>query len=967
MSADDALPWTTSRCNRLLRPLSSKLAKLRKELERPPSSPAEPRGASSAFATKQPPNKTTNFTRPAHKPRGFDKATDPDWRPGAKPAAAKKTYGGRGARKLAGGLRREGASVRHVSRPGEIAFTPLMARMGGQLQSSPTAQMSPLKKYGKNRGPLLVNSKQFQPARHMHPDLHKLVQRLLEAYANLLQATTTGHEKRWKGTRSLMGACLRRLPSYIALEEHFATLDKLEEEDETEDRDVANDVYEHLEAQFEHQPGQGWRPFRQVVRAHATSLLCNAIEDRLLGPDSLSIMVTHCLNVSAWDEAERMLLAYIPRMEVLPMPVCLQADLFNMQKQPFLSLFKSFVDRTGRYRLLYSLLEYMVALDLLPLEWLATECMRPLWDRLVRSISENDHRTRDSAYQFMETATLASMGLPDARFLEEQVAASVSRRFVPSSREDLRLALNTTFSSLLTVLCSIALVSSNREDPVGKSVAQRIARALDTTLIALSTRGNIRDELQRLDADGEDVQVFAQRALWVNFAAFVVHLEGCSHTAPTVVLTAASYGSILSWTAAQFNVTGVNSATVFTALPALIASIARGTGRIWQDDGFDQIQRLVAAFMSTSRFRLPHKLWTLKRLALESAMEFAYSTGDVEHMIFARSIEQTMRNQGRLVIVNSPDKDAPPTASGGFKWEEGIGEWVACTPFAKQIVQRQPRKAVRALDLLPTPGPSEDEMAESCATKNGQGHDGSMWDTTAFDSDEEDALPDSSPIKLAPLLSSSSLGKRVRASSPMVLIPAKRPQTTPPDTPSVRFYTEPLSDQLDQRQQSHRYDAPRRSRRSTRHLHALTSRLRTQRSQTSLERGLRNIGRSAYTEQDEADDSYEEDDSFSSSRSSPRSSPPKPRYGIPRTRSSRRTCPSTHISNASNTTNRDAITNHHHHDNNPDELSTTPTRHRFIPPRTAPSTRKRPLHTRIRTATVAHSDASGSEDDLSLP
>ena len=97
MSTDDTLPWTTSRCNRLLRPLSSKLTKLRKELERPRTASAETRNVSSAFAIKGSPQKTTNFTRPANKPRGFEKARDPDWRPGARPGTGKKTtYGGRG-------------------------------------------------------------------------------------------------------------------------------------------------------------------------------------------------------------------------------------------------------------------------------------------------------------------------------------------------------------------------------------------------------------------------------------------------------------------------------------------------------------------------------------------------------------------------------------------------------------------------------------------------------------------------------------------------------------------------------------------------------------------------------------------------------------------------------------------------------------------------------------------------------
>jgi hypothetical protein len=46
--ATDELPWTTSRCNRLLRPISSKLAKLRADFERLRSAGGETRAAGGA-------------------------------------------------------------------------------------------------------------------------------------------------------------------------------------------------------------------------------------------------------------------------------------------------------------------------------------------------------------------------------------------------------------------------------------------------------------------------------------------------------------------------------------------------------------------------------------------------------------------------------------------------------------------------------------------------------------------------------------------------------------------------------------------------------------------------------------------------------------------------------------------------------------------------------------------------------
>jgi hypothetical protein len=849
MAANEDLPWTTSRCNRLLRPISSKLAKLRIELERPRSADIESRLTSTAFTTKCSPCKTINFTRPVQKPRGFDKARDPDWRPDAKTSrGGKKTYGGRGVRKVSA-FQQSAVSVNRASRPGEIAFTPLIARIGNQPQSSPYVQHSPLKKYGKNRGPLQVNVDWTQ----LPEDLRKLVQGAAEAYANLLQATTEGQEKSWRGTRSLLGACLRRLPAYIELEEHFAKLDREEDDEDPEREDISGEIYGHLENQFEQRPGYGWRPFKQVVRAHATSLLCDAIADEIISLDSLSMMVTHCFRTSAWDEAERLLLAYLPLLEPLSMPASVKVDLFNAHRSPYLYAFKSFVDHTGRHRLLFDLLEHMVAHELLPLEWLATDCMRPVWDRLVRSTTSNDHRIFAHAFQFLETVVLAGMGLPDERLLADETTST--RRFVPSSREDLRSALNTTYSSLFTVMCSISLVNNTRDDEIGRGITKRISWMLDVIVIATLSRNDIRSEFRLLQAHAEDGQTFLQRAVWMVFASILVHLDNDPAGGSTVSLELHGLIRGVDWLASQYSANGINMAPILGSLPAIISSVARGTGRIWKDDGFDQLQRLVQALMSLSGYRLPHKLWTLKRLALESATEFAQDTGMVEHLTYARDIEQKMRTQGQLVIVPSPQKNGSLSTSGGFRWEEGIGEWVACTPFAKQGVRRLVRKPVRVLELLPTPAQSEDEDT----LPNNNCNVGLMSDTSMFEQEDEDAMPQSSPIKRAPRASASSLGKRQRALSPMVIVPIKRTRTTPPDTP-IKFYPVLPNEKTEA-------DTPRRSRRSRKEILTLASRLRTQRSRTSLESGLRTQGRKMYTEPAEVDDwTSEETDSVSESQ-----------------------------------------------------------------------------------------------------
>lgn len=860
MSSDDALPWTTSRCNRLLRPLLSKLAKLRKELERPRSSGGEPRAVSSAFATKGSPVKTTNFTRPAHKPRGFDKVRDPDWRPGAKTGAGKKTYGGRAGRKIAN-LQRNGSDASNASRPGEIAMTPFLARATVQLHSSPQIQPSPLKKFGKNRGPLLASVEQFTAPR-VSADIHKLIHGLSEAYANLLQATTTGDERRWQGTRPLFGACLRKIPAYIELEEHFAQLDKLEEED-TDNREIPNEIYEYLESRFEQRLGQGWRPFRQVVRAHGTTLVCKAITDGILEVPTLGLLVTHCLNVSAWDEAEKLLLAYAPRIEPLPFPRSMKADLFDHQKHPYLAIFKMFVDRTNRHRLIYDLLEHMIAFELLPLEWLATQSMRSTWDRLVRILSENDVRAAENAYRFFETTSLASTGLPDPRLLADEITGAVARRFAPSAREDLRSALNTTFFSLYTVLGSIALVKNNRYNTADEVELNQIPWVLDAINITLSHREDAKDEVKFLDPDKEDAQLYAQRALWTFFTGLFLRLDGRTRNSSNIQIQIPDLIKLVGLTLDIYAFKQINIASILSTLPPLLSSMAQGTGRIWGNDGFDQLQRVVSALTTITGCRLPHQLWTFKRLALETSMEFAHSTGHRDHMAYYRSIENQMRVAGKLVISQSPEKCNSPINDGGFRWEEGIGEWVTCTPFAKQATKRRPRQPMRVLDLLPTPEQSGDEklkvdceLSEDCIE---------LPTDQDYDEEEEEGnhvLP-SSPIRQVLDPARKSIGQCMQTFSPKVVIPGKQKRSMTDDSQNILFF--PYLPEND-----YRDSAPRRSHRSMRELQALSPRCRTLRSRDTDSSGLRKVTRPSYTEpilkseDEDVDEDVEEGESVSS-------------------------------------------------------------------------------------------------------
>ncbi|KAF2009258.1 hypothetical protein BU24DRAFT_428805 [Aaosphaeria arxii CBS 175.79] len=766
-----SIPWTTSRCHRLLRPIASRIITLRKENDahKRVSAVNEARTGSSSFSLPKrdsPVEVEANHavqSGTSKKPRGFDKVNDPDWVPGARihAAVAKRTYGGRPKRSAI--VKPQEKEDRKPAKPGEIAFTPLIQRTARNLET-PRTHGSPSRGRG---GSLIAKVEQIKAMKsQMRPEIGKLVEGLLDAYAKLLQATRNQEPKRRTGVRSLFEVCLQKLPSYIELEEYFTRLDKEEAED-GEDVDVCNEIYEHLEEQFGTRSGYGWQHFRQVVRSHGTSLICDAFSEGILGLEAAHAIIDLCMKATAWDEAEKFLWTFTALLRPLSPPNSFQADLFSIDTSVFVYLAKTFVERTGRHGLLYDLLEHMISQELLPLEWLATEGMRPVWNSLVRVLADDDARTSGHALRFLETTMCTGMGLPDESIFTSDEVDVVNKQIIPSSRKTLREALDTTFSSLLTVLTSIALVSYNQVNSYGHVTRERASWVLDSILIGLLKRSDVRSDLELLDATTENMQTFAQRAMWICFSSLLVHLNGDAPRPGLLSLDVQLLLRSMKWVLYQYSCHPIDIAPILATFPQLLSSTARCTGKAWQDDGFDQLQRLVDHLLSLREGRLPHPLWNFKRLALESCLEFAHTP---EHLAYVRQVEASMKSEGRVVLNHSPQKNGSPTApSGGFRWEEGIGEWVACTPFAKQVMKRIPRSSIRPLELLPTPVPSE----SSQTTLVDKDSPLKQMSNVSWDEDitlHSDIEPHSSPVaRLNPFAS-----RKRRSGSPMVVIPVMK-------------------------------------------------------------------------------------------------------------------------------------------------------------------------------------------------
>lgn len=725
---EDDQPWTTTRCNRLLRPISSRIAFLRKELE---NGKLRPAGTSAASSLRTKASGRNLCPSKGPRPRSSAKNADPDWIPNAKPGAAagrKRTYGGRVT--LSRMATQKQLDIAIPGRPGEVSVdTPIISRTLGPLQDTPLPQGSPTKQVKRGRKPIEREAFERQALKHhMAPEVWKQVNGLFDAYRNLLQATRPASNDdcgdngaKGRGTRSLMSTCIRQVPTYIALEEYWLAVDGKDEENE---RDLVNEIYVELEDRGAC-GGHGWRPMKELVRAHGTALLCDAFEDKVLHMETLRQIYRVCIQNGAYDEAEKLLASFLVVLKPLSPPPNAKTDfLFDASFSSYMHMLKTLLDIRHNYAFFYDQIEYMISQDILPLEWLATPSMGHIWSRIFRTFSYGgNNQTYASAYRLLETVVSLGAGLPADSIFDDGEVQIVTKQAKISSRTDLREALNNTLSSLLTLLSGIALTCKTRDMDGDQETVRRVTWTLDSLLIGLIKRKDVRTDLELLDPTQDSREAFARRALWSVAASFLVHLGECSLEPYMIILDLPTLISSINWIISQYSSDEVDMSSVLESFPSFIAATAQCTGRVFKDDGFDQLKHFVDALISVKHLQLSLASWSFKRIALDSCFEFAQSTKSGEHFAYARKIEQMLTKAGRSMVVRSPEKSSESSGEpAGFRWEEGIGEWVAYTP-ARYKVHRPSRKMCRRTSPIvlinALPSPAESQKANSSITTTG--------------------------------------------------------------------------------------------------------------------------------------------------------------------------------------------------------------------------------------------------------
>ena len=318
-------PWTATRCLRLLRPISSKICTLEK-LRRNGENVED----DDLFYDSENDGRIANQAVQAHR-EYLDESWDFEERPRKK---VKRTYSSR----QRNGVERT-ASKHHKEQDGVGGAGPWKTHQGA----------NDVQTYGPNKigGEVANNVKydsleqlfdvpynqeafsiyQRTTAKHIAEttgiaqskkkttsnsnERFNLCKGITGSVSALLKATNGTIGKRGIGASSLYAMCLKRMPRFIAEEEHFTRIEKPDS-----DQDVISDIYTYLENQA---ISDSWKPLRTIVRAHGIQHICAAIDQSILSIGMALEMVQVCLREKACDEAATimhyMMRAFLQKLE----------------------------------------------------------------------------------------------------------------------------------------------------------------------------------------------------------------------------------------------------------------------------------------------------------------------------------------------------------------------------------------------------------------------------------------------------------------------------------------------------------------------------------------------------------------------------------------------------------------------------------------------------------------------------
>ena len=691
--------WTSARCNRLLRPISSKIAALRKARQTRLGQDETPqetcrcngykavdicKGAANDYGKI--PSYSANIAETATAHSGDEWTSSP--RPFKK---IKRTYSSKNRSQVIGGANQ---NVHRV----QPAYPPREREIGLPRDftfSSCQSYIVPFASIEGNPHPLQNTERNNLPevARRTASEEWRLLDGICKGLVALLKATSSEPSSR-KSCRSLFSTCLRQVPTYIREEEMLSKT-----EDPTNDGDISSAVYSDLE-KFGSLPGAGWDPLREVVRAHGISMVGEAIQEGTIAPADARHISCLCLALSAYDEAQGILESMTITEPPADKQPSKEATLSAGEAQAIYSSMEKFVSHTGRQGFVYRQTAAMLNSGILPLEWMSSKVMISHWNGMIRSITQGDEHARSATILIQLTLSkwykkAGRTPFPDVHDIRVRLRKALHRpalRSVASSQaakaadtqsdfthagisllDDANDGLYDTIFNVLTVFSAISLLrdsepAQNSDDAQGPSVP--ILQGL-----GLEVRQAL--EMASYNTDSQHASALSLERLRLPLLA--AGMSKMMYRRPTEQLYPDGCLDLTFLARLPTRNESLGNAGLF------LCAVARCCAKARSVDAFGFIQAMVNDLMALSTSKVHDKVTRglCGRIALAAAFEFSEGTSQPDHLNWALDVELAIN--GEINGPSKPSMEKTPArgttqSKSGYRWEEGICEWIAKTP-----------------------------------------------------------------------------------------------------------------------------------------------------------------------------------------------------------------------------------------------------------------------------------------------
>ncbi|EPE10180.1 hypothetical protein F503_05275 [Ophiostoma piceae UAMH 11346] len=561
-------------------------------------------------------------------------------------------------------------------------------------------------------------------SKEMPIECQTLYESVFRTVGCILRATTDTQGTTGK-PNSLLSMCLRKVPLFISMCEDAER--KESEEKQAGTSSVSLDIYNDLESMG--RAGRGWNHLRTVVREHAFNILKESCAEGLFHFAFIRLLVRLCVSTKAYSQAEALMsvlfdvhkLAAPRGQHLFQQPTDVNSGIPDSAGAfSSLSLLIQYSHETGRasapLRLITSLLES----GHLPPAWLSTRAFTNVWHRVARLLSSRGTTACDEAVllDFMVSALsslLKSRPEDDIHSQTPQASPRNCESATPLSSSSSYHAL----VSILGTMCAISIIQ--REALLGghstgtvhePAVAKRLANTIHCCLAEIDSNPRRQKGLPR-------------RYL-LELALCVLGFGACRDEDDA--------GPIDDTRFRRFGqVDDVVQGQLYDVTVAFATSVAENCGRGSKPsissvpDVRDYLRNICLHFSKRlgGVVNCESAEDMSGHLLADSAFLLASRSSDLRDLAFAESLGKSMTQKASLNCLSAPRarctsmfavtpqtletplpraQTGPATLPGlfeGYRWEEGISEWVISTPISVEAVAVASMKP----DLLRTPRP----------------------------------------------------------------------------------------------------------------------------------------------------------------------------------------------------------------------------------------------------------------------